>query len=271
MSRSLALAALALALPLAACASADPTDDPSIDDVGEAEQGQKKPKTPEPFDVEFTGCRDVAGITPIPLANAEALVPNDFTIQTPGATASFVVRLANCDGIAVENGPAKPGTVVQVGITIVPPDGNTANLNNYTGWYYTDHKALAKRLENSGMRAQYVKHLDFDYDPDPAGTGGALHVDVPGEPAFELDGQVGEPTVAPTLYRAVWWQDGKHGVVELDTVLPAIAFGTAPVLDITTDSCSEIADLIGGTSAPFTAFHSFSRSTPELMHVSVAP
>ena len=192
----------------------------------------------------------MAGITPIALAQAETLVPDGFDIQTAGVTASFVVRLADCDGIAIDGKHAKPGTVVQVGVTIVPPDGNSANLNNYTGWYYTDHKALAKELKKAGMNAQYVKHLVFDYDQNAAGTGGTLHVDVPGDPSFQLDGEVGEPTGPPAVSRRLvagrrpWRGRAGHH-------LQAIVFGTAPVCPSTTGAGSEIADLIGGPSATF--------------------
>ncbi len=224
---------------------------------------------PQPFDVEFTDCEDTAGITPISRAAAQATVPPGFTLAGSGDTAPFVVRIAHCQGVSVDGQNPREATVVQVGVTIVAPDGNTANLNNYTGWYYTDHLGLAIRLAIAGMDVQWTPLLKYKYTKNAAQTGGTLLLKVPGVPSFRIDGTVNEPTVAPTLYEANWWQAGRHGLVQLDTVLPAIAFGTAPALSITTPAGSDIADLIGGTSTSFTSFHSFSRSTPELMHVSV--
>jgi hypothetical protein len=224
---------------------------------------------PQPFDVTFTNCEDTAGITPISRAAAQTKVPAGFTLAGSGDTAPFVVRIAHCQGISVDGQWAQKGTVVQVGVTIVAPDGNTANLNNYTGWYYTDHLGLAIRLAIAGMDVQWSPLLKYKYAKNAAQTGGTLELKVPGFPSFRVDGTVVEPTVPPVFYEANWWQEGHFGLVQLDTVLPAISFGQAPVLSITTPPNSDIADLIGGPFANFTSFHSFSRSTPELMHVSV--
>jgi len=225
---------------------------------------------PRSFDVEFTDCVDTAGITPIPRTNAQSLVPAGLTLAGSGDTVPFVVRVASCKGVAVEGRFPAPATVVQVGVTIVAPDGNTANLNNYTGWYYTDNLRLALRLQLVGMNAQWVPLLKHKYTQNAARTGGTLEIKVPGNPSLNINGQVNEPTVAPTVYEANWWQQGDRGLIQLDTILPAIAFGTAPVLGMTTPAHSAIADLTGATNITFTSFHSFSRSTPEHMHVSVS-
>jgi hypothetical protein len=224
---------------------------------------------PQPFDVEFTNCEDTAGITPISRAAAEGTLPDGFQLTGTGDTAPFVVRLANCQGVSVQGHPARPATVVQVGVNILAPDGNTDNLNNYTGWYYTDHLELAIRLELIGVHVEWVPDLKYQYTKNAAGTGGTLLVKVPGIPSLTINGTVNEPVVTPVQYISDWWHTGARGTVQMKSTLPAIAFGTAPTLTITTPPNSAIASLIGGTTATFTTFHSFSRSSPEHMHVDV--
>lgn len=254
-------------LALGACA----VDDVSPDEATAEELGQTQQElftTPRPFDVLFTGCEDTAGITPVARAAGDAVVPAGYTM-TGTTNAAFIVRLASCQGVSVEGSRPQPATVVQVGVNVVAPDGNTANINNYTGWYYTDHALLAARLALFGVNVRWTPLLRYTYTKNSAGTGGSLLVKVPGR--MTLEGTVGEPTNPPVLYVAHWWADGPRGRVDMKTVLPAIAFGTAPVLTLTTPPYTEIADLIGGTSTTFTTFHSFSRSTPEAMHVAIAP
>lgn len=223
------------------------------------------------LDVEFTDCLDLAGITPITVAAARTFVPARFTLAGDGTSAAFVVRTATCGGISVGGHKAAPGSVVQVGVSIVAPDGNLANLNNYTGFYYTDSKRLADGLRKLGMDVEYLKRIDLQYALNAAGTGGPFHLAVNGTPSFAIDGVAVEPVVAPRLYEANWYQVGDHGLVQLDTVLPAIAFGSATAMSITTPPCSAIGALIGGGSTSFTSFHSVSRSSPEHMHVTVLP
>ena len=224
---------------------------------------------PRPFDVEFTTCEDTAGITPIARAAADALVPDAFVLTGASPSAAFIVRLASCRGVSVEGSPSRPATVVQVGASILAPDGNTANINNYTGWYYTDHPLLALRLRLIGVNAEWVPALAYSYTKNAAGTGGSLLVRVPGHPALTIQGEVSEPVASPVVYVSHWWRQGPRGIVDMTTTLPAISFGSAPVLTITTPSNSEIARLLGAPSTTFATFHSFSRSTPELLHVAV--
>lgn len=221
---------------------------------------------PRPFDVTFTDCEDTAGITPVARAAGDRVVPDGYTMSGTD-TAAFIVRLASCKGVSVEGSRPQPATVVQVGVTVVAPDGNTANINNYTGWYYTDHLLLALRLAAFGVDVQWTPLLRYAYAKNASGTGGSLLVKVPGR--LTIEGTVGEPTATPVRYVSHWWAQGPRGRVDMTSVLPAISFGTAPVLTVTTPPWTEIAELLGGTSAQFQTFHSFSRSTPEFMHVEV--
>lgn len=266
MSKSSAF--LGLAFILAACA-APVSDPPSESGSKETSAESLKLPAPKPLDVTFTDCEDTAGITPVSREVAARFVPSSYTMSGT-TTASFIVRLANCGGVSVEGSRAVPGTVVQVGVTVVAPDGNTANINNYTDWYYTDNLDLAVRLELLGVHTEWVPDLRYSYEENAEKTGGSLLVNVPGHPALTIAGEVAEPTVAPVVYVSNWWADGFRGRVDMNSYLPSIAFGTAPGLTITTPHGSQIAELLGADSAVFASFHSFSRSTPETMKVTVA-
>lgn len=256
-----------VAISTAACAVPAVDRGESPEPVGQTQQAISS----SVLDVEFTDCLDLAGITPITVAAARTFVPARFTLAGDGTSAAFVVRTATCGGISVGGHKPEPGSVVQVGVSIVAPDGNLANLNNYTGFYYTDSKRLAKGLEKLGMEVILVDELDLQYTKNAAGTGGTFHLGVHGTPSFDFDGTGVEPVTAPRLFEANWYQVGDHGLVQLDTILPAIAFGSAPVMSLTTSPSSAIGALIGGGSTAFPSFHSFSRSSPEHMHVTVLP
>src|SRR5262249_17931543 len=79
------------------------------------------------------------------------------------------VRTADCGGIAVEGRRPRAGSIVQIGVVIVPPDG-TGDINNYTLWYYTSDARLANGLQRLGVDAQQVPTLDYAFDLGPAGT-----------------------------------------------------------------------------------------------------
>jgi len=63
-----------------------------------------------------------------------------------------------CGGIAADGHKANPGTIVQIGLAIVPPDF-TGDINNHTLWYYTSDALLAERLRKLGIDAQHVRNL----------------------------------------------------------------------------------------------------------------
>ena len=73
--------------------------------------------------VEFSDCIESIGVGLVPTAQAEALVPAPFIVVGAGTPVTpLVVRTSDCGGIAVDDGPTKAGSVVQIGVVIVPPD-----------------------------------------------------------------------------------------------------------------------------------------------------
>src|SRR5215510_6546532 len=89
------------------------------------------------FNVEFTNCVESIGVGLVPTEVVQPLVPAGFHLVGEGQPVTpIVVRTADCGGIAVAGERSKAGSVVQIGVVIVPPDFS-ADINNYTLWYYT--------------------------------------------------------------------------------------------------------------------------------------
>ena len=112
--------------------------------------------------VEFSDCVESIGVGLVSTTEAEALVPAPFIVVGAGAPVTpLVVRTSDCGGIAVDGGPAKAGSIVQIGVVIVPPDF-TGDINTYTLFYYTSDVKLAHLFADSGVPAQHVGHLTYD-------------------------------------------------------------------------------------------------------------
>jgi hypothetical protein len=147
-------------------------------------------------------------------------------------------------------------------VVIVPPDF-TGDINTYTILYYTSDAALAILLDLAGVEAQYVPTMTDDY------LAGQLHVRVPrpGYPALSVDGRVVAPDAPAGSFRANWWQSGRHGVVKMDTNVPAIAIGTADLV-LTTHPRGPLGALIGGGSIGFPVLQQFNLFPKAHMEVS---
>jgi hypothetical protein len=224
---------------------------------------------PSGLGVEFTGCVESIGVGLIPTERARALVPPEFLLAGEGGPVTpIVVRTARCDGIAVDGGQASAGTIVQIGVVIVPPDF-TGDINNYTLWYYTSNLELAVRLERVGVRAQYAPSLDYSYDPG-AGGPGSLHIAVgsPGEPPLRLDGIVMVSDAPAGSFEANWWVKANRRTVKMDTVVPEIFIGGADLL-LTARSQSQLGRLIGGDTLGFPVLQQFNTFATARMDVGV--
>ena len=109
--------------------------------------------SPSSFGVEFSDCVESIGVGLAPTPNVVALTPPGFIPVGLGTPVSpIVVRTADCAGIAVDDHKPKPGSVVQIGAVIVPPEIGVGDINNYTFWYYTTDERLARRLRSRGIR-----------------------------------------------------------------------------------------------------------------------
>ena len=210
---------------------------------------------PAGFAAEFSDCVESIGVGLVPTESARALVPVEFHLVGEGGPVTpLVVRTAQCGGIAVAGHRPKAGSLVQIGVVIVPPDF-TGDINNYTLWYYTSDAKLAHHLTRLGVRAQHVPTIDYDYEPS---SDGSLFVAVPrpGRPALSLDGTVVESENASGSFVANWWAKADGCRVKMKTNVPEIFIGEAN-LTLTTVPNGPLGQLIGGGSTGFPVLQQF--------------
>jgi hypothetical protein len=208
------------------------------------------------FEVDFLGCTEVAALAILPYDDARPLVPAQYELAGDGTFALMVVRIANCNNVKIDGKSTGESTVAQVGITIVPPDGD-GDINNYTVHYDTDGKKLAKKLNDAGVsKARYVSKLDYDLDLG-AGT---LNINVPkpSKARYQVTASIIAPSSPGVPFVANWWEAGEDGeVTKMGTAIPSIQFGTSDTT-LTVHPTSTLVDLIGGTVlTEFPALDSF--------------
>jgi hypothetical protein len=240
-----------------------------LSSVGAAPIAQQTDSDSVGFTVAFTDCVESIGVGLIPTEQAQALVPAEFHLVGEGQPVTpIVVRTARCGGIAVDGDRVKAGSVVQIGVVIVPPDFS-GDINNYTLWYYTSDAKFANHLERLGVAAQQVPTIDYDYERGGAGSPLFVSVPLPGSPRLSLDGTVTESTTPAGSFEAIWWAKVRGNGVRMDTLVPAISIGTAD-LTLTTDPGGKLGQLIGGSSAGFPVLQQFNTFASANMQVSVA-
>jgi len=242
---------------LAACGPVDDgtssSDEASLESVSGAVSSQD-------FDVDFSGCREFAGIGSVPKANARSLVPEHFALA-PGADANsavIVVRVSDCSGTSVDGKNPKAARVSQIGISLT---GNgtdpTASINNYTLWYATDLGVLHAKLTGAGVAAEVDQSITFQLSPNSCTTGNLkVGASPPHGPAFTACGTTTASTIDPSQFVAVWYQDANAGTVAMRTAFPAIRFGMSH-MTLTTPAGSALASLIGGTTLTFPFLDSY--------------
>lgn len=210
------------------------------------------------FAVEFSDCVESIGVGLVPTEQARALVPAEFHLVGEGGPVTpLVVRTARCGGIAVAGHRPKAGSIVQIGVVIVPPDF-TGDINNYTLWYYTSNAKLAHHLTRLGIRAQHVPTIDYDYESSSDGSPSPFFVDVPrpGRPRLSLDGTVVESENPSGSFLANWWAKVDGCLVKMKTNVPEIFIGEAN-LTLTTAPNGPLGQLIGGGSTGFPVLQQF--------------
>ena len=226
-----------------------------------------------PFGVEFSDCVESIGVGLAPTPNVVALTPPGFIPVGLGTPVSpIVVRTADCAGIAVDGHKAKPGSIVQIGAVIVPPEIGVGDINNYTFWYYTTDEKLAHRLRDLGVSAQHVETIGYVLEPEQTAIPNDLAVTVrrPGEPRFTLDGTVVPSDIPTGSFEALWWQQTSAGIIRMDTNVPAIAIGSAALI-LETDVANALGRLIGGGTLEFPIVQQFNMFSDAHMDVRVAP
>lgn len=209
---------------------------------------QEAQATPRNFDVTFQSCTEFAGIGPVSLAEAQALVPSAFSIVNAGGSALIVVRISNCQAVSVNGEAPTPGTVAHIGINIVSPDG-TGDINNYTLTYASDVEALVEGLRGTGLPAQHDADLLYEFTRDSSTTGNLLGIVTPNPgPTWHVYGRESDPAPNSAFpFRAIWWFAQPSGTVRMDTTFPAIAFGNAQV-SFQTPGTNVLTRLIAGNT-----------------------
>jgi hypothetical protein len=218
----------------------------------EAEEGvQQSALSNKDFDVSFSGCAEFAGIGFVPAANARPLVPAHYELAGDAENAIAVVRVASCES-AVVDGKAVGRTITsQLGITLAGGDA-TADINNYTVAYATNQAKLHARFQAAGLKTDKSNDLLLRL----VGASLTASSSSPHTPDFKVKGTAALPSSPPTTFVASWWADGNHGVVQSRTSFPNIRFGVASTT-LTTPACSDLAELLNGTTMTFAVLDSY--------------
>jgi len=241
------------AVSLAGCGPVEATSSDELEQVAGAVSSND-------FDVDFSGCREFAGIGSVPKVNARPLVPERFALAPAGDpnSAVIVVRVSDCSGAAVDGHKAKAARVSQIGISLTGAGTDpSANINNYTLWYATDLGLLHAKLTGAGVDADVDQGIAFQLSPNSCTTGNLkVGASPPHGPAFTACGTTTASTGSPGPFAATWWQDTTAGTVAMSTTFPAIRFG-ASQMTLTTPAGSALANLIGGTTLTFPFLDSY--------------
>jgi hypothetical protein len=247
MNRSLAFGLAVLALP--ACAlegSSDSTTDRPNEKVAQSSAAVTVERS---FDVDFSTCTEMASLTPVPIANIRPRVPAQYAIANEANGTGFVVvRIASCAGVKINGADIGAGTVAQVGVNLVSPDG-TGDLDNYTLYYDTTSAVLTARLRAFGFESRWLPGITY------ADAGTSLTVSVPGR-GYSVAGPVVPPTGPGIPFEADWWSATRSSESKTATTLGSIQFSTAH-MTIATQPGSELRHIIGAPTATFPIFDSY--------------
>jgi len=186
-----------------------------------------------------------------------------------------IVRVAQCASVVVAGSPAGPGTVAQIGVNIVSPDG-TGDINNYTLAYDTDGLLLAQKLRSAGVDAAFDPLVLYARRLNADGSSARLLIAngfIP-PPPFVVTGTVLIPTPAtlPIDFTANWWQTNGGATAKMASDFPDILFGNqSDGLTIEVVPGTKLADLIGAQSATFVGLSVSNVFPSATMHVGPAP
>ena len=201
--------------------------------------------------VTFENCTEFVGVAPVDEAKARALVPAPYQLVTDAAGAKLVVRLSDCQGIAINDRPAKPGTVAHIGIMLYSPDGTATDpntsINNYTLTYTSDLADLVKSLNKQGVSALLDTQLAYEVTPisGSAEFYASVSPHAGNTPTWSLYGSVTDPQF-PSEFLANWWQLSAKGEIKMATTIPLIYFDFSSQVSFLTSRQNLIGTLIGG-------------------------
>jgi hypothetical protein len=266
------LGAIAITLAPVGCSSASGVDSEATGTAASAVTDSLGNGT---LDVAFANCTEYAGFVPVALANAAPLVPAAFTIATssPGQ-ANAIVRVAQCASVVVAGRSTGPGTVAQLGVNIVSPDG-TGDISNYAIWYDTTGSELARGLRGAGVDAAFDPLLVYQRKPSADGTTAHLTIAngfVP-PPVFLIDSTVTLPTSAttPIDFTANWWQTNGGATAKMASDFPNILFGAeSDGVTIEVVPGTKLGNLLGAERATFVGLSVANVMSSGTMHVAPA-
>lgn len=201
------------------------------------------------FTVSFSTCSEFVGWGPVSLAQAQKLVPAGYTIAGAAqGQAAIVVRATQCAFAKVDQTPAMPTILSQIGINLVSPDG-TGTINNYTLLYISNNPFLVLAFEVAGVPARYDASITYQYTLNSTAAGGTLYAtaEAPGIPAYFFYGTETEPPPnSAELFIANWWY-APNARIKQSSTFPAISFGTSAAA-FYTSNVSPLGQLIGGNA-----------------------
>jgi hypothetical protein len=233
--------------------------------LGPAERVAATEKNAAGFSVEFTNVVESIGVDLVPTELAQLLVPDDFILAGDGGPVTpIVVRTAHAN-ISIDGARPRRGTIIQIGLVIVPPDFS-GDINNYLLAYFTTDEKLAHHLNKLGVKARHVENIDFDLDRDPCDDTGLLTVSVPR--TLSLSGRVAASDTSAGSFDAIWWAQTSEGVVRMETNVPEILIGSAD-LELTTDPNGPLGQLLGGGTSNFVVLRQFNLFRTAQMEVGV--
>ena len=203
----------------------------------------------KPLSVAFENCTEFVGVAPVDETKARALVPLVYQLVTDEAGAKLVVRISNCQGIAVNHHRSQPGTVAHIGMMIYSPDGTATDpntsINNYTLSYTSNVADLVKALSKQGVAAMLDSSLA--YEATSANALSEFYVSVSPDSAKAIDwslyGSVKEPQI-PSEFLANWWQFSTKGEVKMATTIPLIYFDFSSEVSFLTSRQNPIGALL---------------------------
>jgi len=189
---------------------------------------QPAPRAPPSFTVVFDDCTEFAGLGPLAATQVEGLVPPGYTAAAFGqGLAGIVARVARCERVSVDGSSAEKGTVAQIGINLVSPDG-TGDINNDTLVYVTDSWRLAERLLRLGLPVRLDPKLVYEVNPAASALELYVQVDAIAGATYFLHGSVTEPAPGAQFpFLANWYYSGRVGRLRMSTQIPAFAAGPA--------------------------------------------
>ncbi|MFN8495121.1 MAG: hypothetical protein U0350_46395 [Caldilineaceae bacterium] len=199
--------------------------------------------------IELTDGVENVGIGLVSTERAQTLLPPPFKLANNGEPVTpLVVLAARCQGIAVTGATPTPGTFVQIGLIVAPPDG-TGEINIFTLWHYTTHLTLARALKNAGLDSQHVAAIEYDVTLGGKAGSTRLTVPAPGQPPLLLAGAIREPN-QPVTFNGNWWAKAGNRLLKLNSVVPTATFSEA-ALTLTTRVTNPLGHLIGGETLNF--------------------